>query len=203
MEAWQTLPGRKPVSLRLVRLVDRFAERGGVTEDREERGLAFLGEASAIAPVFLSVGNHEWYFLPGDLALFDRCGITLLDNADTEVVLRGVPVRIGGLSTRYDLEWLRNFSEKPGVRILMCHHPEYYRELIRGTPADTFDLIVGGHYHGGQWRLFRRGVYVPRHGLFLRGVRGRFGRLIVSAGVANTARLPRWGNPRELVIINL
>ena len=92
---------------------------------------------------------------------------------------------------------------KDGVKILLCHHPEYYRKVIQGTLLDTFDLVVSGHYHGGQWRVGKRSVYVPRTGLFMRTAYGQFGKLIISAGVANTTRFPRYGNPCELVMIEL
>ena len=135
--------------------------------------------------------------------MFEEFGITLLNNADCEVQINGVDVRIGGLSTRYDLEWLKEFSRKDGYKILMCHHPEYYRKAIDGTDFDTFDLIVVGHYDGGQWRAFNRSVYVPRTGLFMKNARGQFDRLIISAGTANTTRFPRYGNPCELVMIEI
>ena len=133
--------------------------------------------------------------------MFEEFGITLLDNEDCETKINGVEVRIGGLSTRYDLDWLRRFSRKDGYKILMCHHPEYYRKTVENTDLDTFDLVVSGHYHGGQWRMWNRAVYVPRTGLFMKDAVGQFDRLIISAGVANTTRFPRHGNPCELVMM--
>lgn len=53
-------------------------------------------------------------------------------------------IRIGGLATRYDLDWLYTYASKPGYKILICHHPEYYRRYIKDTEWDTFDLIVSG-----------------------------------------------------------
>lgn len=112
-------------------------------------------------------------------------------------------IRIGGLATRYDLDWLHAYASKPGYKILICHHPEYYRRYIKDTEWDTFDLIVSGHVHGGQWRLGQHGVLAPGQGLFPKYCYGCYDKkLIVSAGLSNTACIPRFGNPTELVMIH-
>lgn len=141
--------------------------------------------------------------MPSDYEIFERYGIILLDNADVVAEIRGHKMQIGGLSTRYDMNWLRTFAAKQGYKILMCHHPDYYRQLIKDTEPDTFDLVLSGHYHGGQWRVLNRGVYAPRKGLLMKNIRGQFGKLIISAGAANTTKYPRWGNPCELVMITI
>ena len=204
MEKWQTTIGKRTLTDKVMWIVDRLVERNGVaTQHGPDRGIEFLKAASNIAPLYYSVGNHEWYFTSADYQVFADHKITLLDNADRAVVIGGKQILIGGLSTRYDMEWLRAFSKKDGFKILMCHHPGYYRKMVLGTEMDTFGLIVGGHYHGGQWRLLNRSVYVPRTGLFVKDAVGRYERLIISAGVANTTKLPRLGNPCELVMIEI
>lgn len=171
----------------------------------------FLREASRIAPVYMGVGNHEWYFLPEDYEVMKKSKVTLLDNADVPAKLRkaGSRILIGGLSTHYDLEWLKRFSGREGYKVLICHHPEYYLRFIQGTEYDKFDLIVSGHCHGGQWRIFGHSVFAPGQGLFPKYAYGMHdthrsgGKLIISAGCVNTANFPRWGNPCELVIIEI
>ncbi len=169
---------------------------------REHFGMQFIERVSKIAPTFYSLGNHEWYFTNNDYALFSKYGITVLDNSDSEIEIRGKKYLIGGLSTRYEMHWLEEFGKKQGYKILMCHHPEHYRCLIMNSGLDAFDLIVGGHYHGGQWRIKDRSVYVPRIGFMKKNMVGQFGKLVIGAGVVNTSRFPRWGNPCELVIID-
>lgn len=196
--------GKQNAMEKFMWLLDRLTERTGrATHEDEDTAIEFLKELPSIASTFYSVGNHEWYFLPSDYQMFKEKGITLLDNADCLTEVNGQKIRIGGLSTRYDLEWLQRFSQKDGFKILMCHHPEYYRKAIKNTDLDTFDLIVAGHYHGGQWRIWNRAVYVPRTGLFMKDAVGQFGKLIISAGTANTTRFSRRGNPCELVIIEI
>ena len=205
MERWQFLPEMKGPMVSLMRVLDRLVEHNGVeaTEKTEDLGLAFLRDVSVMAPVFMSVGNHEWYFTDADKKFFTEHNITVLDNSDTEVLLKGRTLRIGGLSTRYDLDWLDEYAQKEETKILLCHHPEHYKYKIKDRKTDTFDLVLSGHYHGGQWRIGNVGVYVPRIGLMIPKVKGKFGKHIISAGVSNTTRFPRLGNPRELVMINI
>ena len=100
-----------------------------------------------------------------------------------------------------DLRWLERFSAFQGFKLLLCHHPEYYPVYIK--PLDI-DIILSGHAHGGQWRLFGRGVFAPGQGLFPALTSGVYdNRLVVSRGLANTAGVPRIFNPTELVIVKL
>lgn len=203
MEQWQFLPEMKSPMVSLMRVLDRLVEHKGIeAEEEEDLGLTFLRDISKLAPVFMSVGNHEWYFTAEDEKFFADHNITVLDNADVQVTIKGKKLRIGGLSTRFDLVWLEEYAQKEGTKILLCHHPEHYRYKIKGK-MDSFDLVLSGHYHGGQWRIGDIGVYVPRIGLMIPNVRGRFGKQIISAGVSNTTQFPRWGNPRELVMIKI
>ena len=196
--------GKQTLIEKVMWVLDRITECTGIsTQENEDRAIEFLQFCSYIAPTFYSVGNHEWYFTDSDYTIFAEKSITLLDNEDCVTEIEGKQIRIGGLSTRYDLNWLRSYSTEEGYKILMCHHPEYYRKVIRGTDLDTFDLIVSGHYHGGQWRIFNRSVYVPRTGLFLKDAVGQYERLIISAGISKTTRFLRHGNPCEVVMIDI
>lgn len=102
-----------------------------------------------------------------------------------------------------DTSWLDEYACMPGFHVLLCHHPEYLPLIPPGV-----ELVCAGHAHGGQWRYhsFRtgkaEGVFAPGQGLFPRYTRGMYdGRMIVSAGLANTAPVPRFGNPRELIFV--
>lgn len=164
-------------------------------------GLRFLGEAVKMAPVCYSTGNHEWFLQEGDRAEIRATGAHLLENEDCQP-LPGI--RVGGMPTRHDAAWLERFCAKDGYKLLLCHHPEYYPWLIQGRPGRTPDLICAGHAHGGQWRFFGRGVYAPGQGFFPKYSHGLYdGRLLVSSGCAVSSRIPRFGNPPELVIITL
>lgn len=166
-----------------------------------ENGYRFLRKAANIAPCYMSLGNHEEALTDEDYAFITGNGITLLDNADTTAVINNQELIIGGLSSFYDEEWLAEFSKKQGFKLLLCHHPEYYDELIKDKDVD---LILSGHNHGGQIRLFGKGLFSSSSGLFPKYDRGVFdGRLVVSTGCSSTVATPRIKNPREVVIINL
>lgn len=213
MDAWQGISRKNLWFTRLIKALDGSLPSSQEKKKRawdEKNGYFFLEKASEIAPVIMGVGNHEWYFTESDRALFHRLGVILLDNEDCELEIGGQSLRVGALSTRYDLGWLKSFAGKPGKKILICHHPDYYFRYIRGHRWDTFDLVVSGHTHGGQWRLFgaggrRRGipVFSPGQGVFPPHAYGRYGKLIVSSGVSNTTWIPRFGNPCETVVIEL
>ena len=246
MDAWQGLRKKNKIASGAMKTVMKI---GYSMHEKHEfsEGIEFLKEASEIAPVFYSPGNHEWYFTKEDQKVFSEKRIFLLENEDIcwnlvenrlvsekerghnsktgnvmknennlksrsdlnngcNTGIENVPekiIRIGGLATRYDLDWLHAYATKPGYKILICHHPEYYRRYIKDTEWDTFDLIVSGHVHGGQWRIGRHGVLAPGQGLLPKYCYGCYDKkLIVSAGLSNTACIPRFGNPTELVMIH-
>ena len=166
-----------------------------------QNAYSFLRQASNIAPVFLSLGNHETLLHTEDYEFFKKYGICLLDNEETELAVRDNFLTVGGLSTEADRAWLSSFARREGFRLLLCHHPEYYDEWIRKT---DIDLILSGHNHGGQIRLFGKGLVGSGGRILPKYDRGLYDdRLVVSAGCANTAAIPRLFNPRELVIIHL
>lgn len=185
----------------LLMRMDDLAERfSGQKEHDPENAYHFLREAGKIAPLYLSLGNHDRYFLPEDISVIRESGTVLLDNRDTEVRVRDVRLRIGGLSSEPDFDWLDEFSRKDGYKILLCHHPEYYSFL----KDRDISLILSGHAHGGQIRIFGRGIYAPGQGVLPKYTRGVYdGRMVVSAGCVNTASVPRWGNHCEVVMIHL
>ena len=189
-------------------------------------GLGLLSECATIAPTFYSLGNHEIGGChgriykaklagAGDLPPFamrkewreaiEKSGAVLLDGAF--VPRKGLV--IGGLGSGLlnpgwvpDLSWLEAYAHTPGYKLLLCHHPEYFDRYLR--PFDV-DLVVSGHAHGGQWRVFGRGVYAPDQHLFPKYTSGvHEGRLVISRGVCNTFPLiPRFFNPREVVVVTV
>jgi len=178
-------------------------------------GLTFLAEAAKTAPVYLSIGNHEKGMMAGNREILAERGITLLDNE--WVSAHGM--LIGGLSSTIrcgykrtdetplpDTDFLTRFAAEKGFHLLLNHHPEFWPALLCGT---GIELTLSGHAHGGQWHLLGRDIWSPGQGLFPKYASGMHRNaagetLIVSRGMANTVKLaPRFGNPRELVVIRL
>ena len=104
-----------------------------------------------------------------------------------------------------DTSWMQAFSTAPAdYRIILNHHPEYISYVPEGI-----DLILSGHAHGGQWRYYSlihrewKGVFAPGQGWFPKLTSGVIdGRLVISRGLANTARIPRINNKPELIFIH-
>ena len=204
------------------------APREGLKLENSPHAMAFLRTCRELAPTFVSLGNHEWVLSPEDLVLLEETGVTVLDNR----WVKWGEYCIGGLSPgripyyrafretregeRYplppharsygaravpDTAWLPEFAAQPGYKLLLCHHPEYWPGYLRRLPID---LTLSGHAHGGQIRLFGRGLFAPGQGILPRYTSGvHEGRLVISRGLANTTWIPRLFNPTELVYVRL
>lgn len=185
-------PRKKSSIYRFLKMVLYFFLGSHDKPDREN-GRRFIKGISKIAPVFLSLGNHEWYLEDEDMKLMDECGVTVLDNRYVEY--KGI--YIGGISSGGDRQWLEEFRRLDGTRYLLAHHPEIYNKYH----MSDFDLVFSGHAHGGLIRLFNHAVFAPGQGFFPEKVHGVFGNHIINAGCSNTTSIPRIGNPTEIVII--
>lgn len=185
----------------LLYIDDVFEWFAGERKHSSEYAYRFLREAVKIAPVYMGLGNHEEYLLPKDRQVIKETGVTLLDNADIAAEQKSTLFCIGGLSPNPNLKWLKKFCEKEEYKILLCHHPEYYERYLKDK---KLNLIFSGHAHGGQIRLLGRGIFAPGQGLFPKYTKGIYDKkLVVSAGCSNTASIPRFGNPCEIILIQL
>lgn len=165
---------------------------------------AFLRACAALAPTYVSIGNHERKMRCADAwrAEMEQSGACVLDN---RVVQARDDLWIGGLSSQQDPtddSAARELAEKDGYRLLLCHHPEYFRSLAAPHPID---LTLAGHAHGGQWRPFGIPLFSPGQGIFPRLTDGLYfgDRLLVSRGTGMHGRIPRLWNPCELILLTL
>lgn len=106
-----------------------------------------------------------------------------------------------------DYEWLGQFNQQDGFKILLCHHPEYWMHKDPVLSEMNIDITMSGHAHGGQIRLLRHGLFSPGQGIFPKYThglhRGKHGVLVVSRGLANTTWIPRIGNCPEIVYAHI
>lgn len=190
--------------------------------------LPLLEGCAALAPTFLSLGNHDHILTDRDLDLIRATGVRVLDN-------EWVPWRgyvLGGLTSHYVLDERayrqcypeslhngvsrRERTQRPwvdfrfpdtqwlepvpeGYTILLSHHPEYFRRL-----PSSIRLVLSAHAHGGQIRIFHQGLYAPGQGLLPRYTAGvHEGRFVITRGLKNTVWVPRVCNPTEMVYINV
>ena len=194
---------------------------------RNRNGLRFLQEASRIAPCYYCYGNHEIYHSHAKkgecpspeqsvseqyLSEIRNYGVHLVNDTFVHLDCKD-SILIGGLVcgremdpalnvTAPNLEFLKEFDEKEGLKILLCHYPHYYESILKDS---HFDLILSGHAHGGQWRFLGRGVYAPHQGIFPKYTSGiHDGRHIISRGCVNNARpIPRFFNPCEVLEVRI
>ncbi len=167
-----------------------------------DEALTLLSALTAHLPVFYAPGNHDYTYPDTLAAQLDALGVVRL--ADSDCLWEGI--RIGGAAShqysdkRPNTAYLEAFAAKDGYKLLLCHHPEYFR-CIRPLPID---LTVAGHAHGGQWRFFGRGVFSPGQGILPRYTDGLYEeRLLVSRGLKISFPIPRIFNPREIVLLTL
>ena len=191
-------------------------------------GIRMLARLAAVAPVFFSVGNHERALSREQTDGLAEAGIHCVDLSTERFSVRGTQLCIGGVpSASYEngercetslaellftpraraelpqktVDYIAEFSAEGGAKLLLCHHPEYYRRYLRD--CDT-GIICAGHAHGGQIRLFGHGLYAPGQGFFPRYTSGvHDGRFVISRGLTNHSFPPRIFNRPELVILHI
>ncbi len=185
----------------------------------------FLRGVAAMVPCYYVTGNHEFsrnrrYDCFSEETVrrqkeeIRRIGIHILEGekkllggSGGQVALMGMDDELVG-KEEFNRQYLRccRKVKQEEYTILLSHRPEKMG-AYRCFPGD---LVVCGHAHGGQWRLWgaRGGVYAPGQGLFPRYAGGLYPReqgfLLVSCGLCyKYPKIPRFGNPPELVILNL
>jgi len=183
-----------------------------------DNALRLLTESAKIAPTFYSTGNHEdggirswsgtWKNRTKKREYLQKCiddiresgavmlqdGFVLCDGIAFGGLMSGI-INEGAEPT---ISWLDEFCSVDAPKVLLCHHPEYYKKYLVNR---DIDLIVSGHAHGGQWRFFGRGVFAPGQGIFPKYTYGvHDGRLVISTGL-KTGNIPRFFNPPEVVFV--
>ena len=164
--------------------------------------MQFCRKAVRIAPTYFAEGNHECSLREtGErfLAEIERIGVHVLQNAYCDL-----PVcRLIGLKQYASPQELSAMLEPNCLNIALAHRPELF-PIYAGTGVD---LVLSGHAHGGQIRLFRQPLYAPGQGFFPRYTSGFYeigpSTLFVSRGLGNTIPFPRVFDTPELCIIEI
>ena len=197
-------------------------------QKRNENAMRFLQRISSIAPIYYCFGNHEIYYshtpkeidrVPNadmeaeTIRQVKELGINIINDSFEEITVCDNVISVGGLvcgrdmnpalnTKEPDVEFLQKYDNEDGFKILLCHYPHYYEKYLKNT---TFDLMLAGHAHGGQWRIFGQGIYSPHQGLFPKYTSGIYdGRFIINRGAVNNSRfVPRIFNPCEVLQITV
>ena len=194
--------------------------------ERTDIATGVITKLSAIAPVYVSLGNHETEYLERygtDLIpLYQDAGATVLEQDYMDVTVHGQNLRIGGLYS-YCLSWryldsggadpaecafLSEFQDTDAYTMLLCHMPVCW---IQGNSLEDWDVdcVFSGHIHGGQIILPGiGGVYAPDMGWFPGRLRGLYpsadgtSTVVLSSGLGNTEWIPRFHNVPEIVTVD-
>ena len=143
-----------------------------------------------------------------------RAGVQLLVNENQTITVPGGALTILGLDEDYygapDPSILTRTRGEREATILLSHSPAPLAKLLRGAPLP--DLILCGHTHGGQARLFGLTLYdfcydgVRRGQPFFtaRGIlREQGATVVVTAGLGSSKIPLRIHCPPELWLITL
>ena len=190
--------------------VDMIAITGDLLDrhrpERRENGYRFAGEAAILAPTYFVQGNHEWKIgdWPGIKEELTERGVRVMENERITLVRGDARLDLIGIGDKATEEEIQTLVEKGTCSILMSHHPERIREYAQ----TQVDLVLSGHAHGGQVRLFGRGLFSPDQGVLPRYTSGMYDsgktKLYVSRGAGNHRFLPpRIFNRPEIDLIIL
>lgn len=188
-----------------------------MTQETLDWTLAFLKQLSQIAPVYSVSGNHDrWHKdFDNNQILMAHAGVINLENAEETIKKDGNIIHIMGISdpdsmqndASYALvqEFMQHVPSTDGFDILLFHRAN----MLDCFRNKGFELILSGHIHGGQIRLpFLGGLESPEGELFPHYDGGLYlidetTTAVVSRGIGNTVRIPRFYNAPELVLVTL
>lgn len=184
-------------------------------------------ELVKIAPVYVSIGNHEQQHenqFGSDLTGMLRYrGAKVMEFSYEDIRLKEQNLRIGGISGYgvpeiylktgeakiKECEFLRDFQNTDRCTLLLAHIPACW---IRNNGIGYWDtdLVFSGHTHGGQFRLpLLGGIYAPDMGFFPGWMEGQYPSsdgsktLILSRGLGNSLPVSRLNNPPQVLVVDL
>lgn len=187
-------------------------------EERTDILIELVKALTLIAPVYVSLGNHEMTYMEraGNLNLIniiEQEGAVVLERQYIDTDINNIKVRIGGIygyvlapdkKEGEEQAFMEDFQSTDRFKILLSHIPEGLL-LWEGMEYWDVNLVFSGHVHGGQVRLpFIGGLYDPEEGYFPTYTKGIFecgnGKLILSAGLGSSRGRPRVNNLPELTV---
>lgn len=187
--------------------------------------IEFLESLTEIADVYFSLGNHELEYPEGKQLIenINNIGIKVLDKEYQDIEVNGNTIRIGGMydyafsqetgdidqeTMKSDVyNFLTEMKQTSSFRLMMAHRPDSF--IFGKAYKWNFDLVVSGHYHGGQVILpYVGGLYAPELGWFPEVDSGYYKLkdmdMIVTRGISSSDEtFPRFNNPPEIVSITL
>lgn len=185
-----------------------------------DKAMDFINGAIEIAPIYYVSGNHEaWsgkYSKIKDSLI--EVGVNIIDDTKLEIRKENSTIYLLGLSDPSFLtsnytdgtdisnmeEYLSNWSNIEGFKILLSHRPELFDLYSK----NNMNLVFSGHAHGGQVRIpFVGGIIAPNQGFFPKYTSGSYNSdkttMFVSRGLGNSLFPIRIFNPPEIISVTL
>ena len=197
------------------------------TEERTDIAEELIASLTAVAPVYVSYGNHEAgheaRFGTDLRALFSAAGATVLEYGWEDLTVNGQQLRLGGIygycmPKRYlvtgecrqkECEFLGAFQDTERCTVLMCHMPVAW-QIYGALDGWEIDCVLCGHSHGGQMRLpLVGGLWSPDRGWFPGRESGLYfsqdetKTMALSRGLGSTQKIPRLNNIPEILVLDL
>ncbi|PRO67107.1 metallophosphoesterase [Alkalicoccus urumqiensis] len=175
-----------------------------------DQGLVLMERLTAIAPVYMISGNHEWRFGGWDdlEQKINERGVTTLRNDTVELTQAGETIRMSGiedpLSSIPADEAVRSSISDPPFHLLLAHRPED----IASYAEWGADVVFTGHAHGGQIRIpFIGGLNAPGQGWmpeYTSGIHTEgVTQMVISRGLGNSTFPQRIFNRPEIITVTL
>ncbi len=170
----------------------------------------FYNKLTSFSQVYAVIGNHEIGspLLTDYVDLCKNNAVNLLLDEFVTLNLKGKNILIAGVKdgkipSEKNLPDVTESKLNADVSLLLAHRPE----LIKDYAYYNFDVVLSGHAHGGQVRLFGRGLYAPDQGYFPKFTSGRYvegkTQTFVSRGLGDGKYRLRIFNPYDVLIITL
>lgn len=162
-----------------------------------------------IAPIYYVTGNHEFYSgspYPEFRDICEENGITILENETVEIKYKDTSFLLTGLDFVNSVAHMKDvigYADNSYFNVLLYHDSSKFNFLSEYG----YDLEFAGHGHGGLIRLpLVGGLLGSDYHLFPKYDYGIFKEknttMVNSSGLGD-ARVPRWNNPREIVLVTL
>lgn len=190
-------------------------------ETRTDIYINLVEQLVEIAPVYVSLGNHEMEYMnrAGNnnlISKIEQAGAVVLNEQYIDMEVNGILVRLGGVygyiltpdeTKNSEQIFMEEFQDTDRFKILLSHIPEGLL-LWKNMEYWDVDLVFSGHVHGGQVRLpFIGGLYDPEEGYFPTYTKGMFecgnGTMILSAGLGSSRGRLRINNFPEMVVCEI
>jgi predicted MPP superfamily phosphohydrolase len=198
---------RRKVSNKVIEQVKGKADIVLIGGDLTEKGVPFarvkenIQRLKTIGPVYFVWGNNDYEVDYHELdALLLQEGVRILDNRAVmfeskegeKIALLGVD----DISKRRDrLDFALLDADEEAFRMLASHNPEIINKI---RPEHHISLVLSGHTHGGQIRVFSFGLYEKG------GIKQMNGTIVYVSNGYGTTNIPlRLGVPAETNLITI